>query len=81
MLILFILTLFACNPSSVEITEDTLSLQKNIGVWSQYDIPTASEEELSALTKNGDGTLDYRIARKTAIIEFETGYRIDFKIA
>lgn len=40
-----------------------------------YDLPLASEDELLSLTKGGDDTLDYRIARKTAIIEFETGYR------
>ncbi len=70
-----VLSLVSCNPGIAEVQDAQLQLQEGAGLQTRYALPLASERELLGLTKNGDGTLDYRIARKTAIIEFETGYR------
>ncbi len=71
----FVFAVTSCNPGIAEVQDAQLQLQEGAGLQTRYALPLAGERELLGLTKNGDGTLDYRIARKTAIIEFETGYR------
>lgn len=66
----------ACQPNpDLRVNSSQLYLQESAGIRADYVIPLASDEELAALVTKGGNVLDYRIARKTAIISFETSYR------